>query len=36
MLANLAKLPTKRIEALRAVLRGDALAPSGDNGFEIR
>ena len=35
-LANLSKLPIERIETLRAALRGDPLAPVGDNGFEIR
>ncbi|WP_428483124.1 IS1634 family transposase [Rhodopila sp.] len=35
-LANLSKLPVERIETLRAALRGDPLAPVGDNGFEIR
>ncbi|MBV8852295.1 MAG: IS1634 family transposase [Sinobacteraceae bacterium] len=35
-LANLSKLPVERIETLRAALRGDPLAPIGDNGFEIR
>jgi hypothetical protein len=35
-LANLSKLPVDRIEALRAALRGDALVPSGGNGFAIR
>jgi hypothetical protein len=34
-LANLSKLPVERIETLRAALRGDPLAPIGDNGFEI-
>jgi hypothetical protein len=35
-LANLSKLPVERIETLRAALRGDPLAPVGDNGFEIQ
>jgi hypothetical protein len=35
-LANLSKLPVERIETLRAALRGDPLAPIGENGFEIR
>jgi hypothetical protein len=35
-LANLSKLPPERIDTLRAALRGDPLAPIGDNGFEIR
>jgi hypothetical protein len=35
-LANLSKLPVERIDTLRAALRGDPLAPIGDNGFEIR
>ncbi len=35
-LANLSKLPAERIDTLRAALRGDPLAPVGDNGFEIR
>jgi hypothetical protein len=35
-LANLSKLPIERIETLRAALRGDPLAPIGENGFEIR
>ncbi len=35
-LANLSKLPIERIETLRAVLRGDPLAPIGEQGFEIR
>jgi hypothetical protein len=35
-LANLSKLPIERIETLRAALRGDPLAPIGNEGFEIR
>jgi len=35
-LANLSKLPVERIDTLRAALRGDPLAPVGENGFEIR
>jgi hypothetical protein len=35
-LANLSKLPVERIDTLRAALRGDPLAPIGENGFEIR
>jgi hypothetical protein len=35
-LANLSKLPIERIDTLRAALRGDPLAPIGENGFEIR
>ena len=34
-LANLSHWPSERIELFRAVLRGDKLAPVGDNGFEI-
>jgi hypothetical protein len=35
-LANLSDWPSQRIELFRAMLRGDKLAPVGDNGFEIR
>ena len=35
-LVNLSKLPIERIETLRAALRGDPLAPIGNEGFEIR
>jgi hypothetical protein len=35
-LANLSDWPSERIELFRALLRGDKLAPVGDNGFEIR
>jgi Transposase DDE domain len=35
-LANLSDWPSERIELFRAVLRGDKLAPVGDDGFEIR
>jgi hypothetical protein len=35
-LANLSDWPSERIELFRAMLRGDKLAPVGDNGFEIR
>jgi hypothetical protein len=34
-LANLSDWPSERIEAFRAVLRGDKLAPIGSDGFEI-
>jgi hypothetical protein len=35
-LANLSKLPIEQIQTIRAALRGDPLAPIGDNGFEIQ
>lgn len=35
-LANLSRLPSDRIELLRAVLRGDNLVPAGEGGFQIR
>jgi Transposase DDE domain len=35
-LANLSDWPSERIELFRAMLRGDKLAPVGDNSFEIR
>jgi hypothetical protein len=35
-LANLSDWPAEKIQALRAVLRGDRLVPAGEGGFEIR
>jgi hypothetical protein len=35
-LANLSDWPAEKVQALRAVLRGDGLVPAGEGGFEIR
>ncbi len=35
-LANLSDWPAEKVQSLRAVLRGDRLAPVGEGGFEIR
>jgi hypothetical protein len=35
-LANLSDWPAQKVQALRAVLRGDGLVPAGEGGFEIR
>ncbi len=35
-LANLSNWPAEKVQSLRAVLRGDRLAPVGEGGFEIR
>jgi hypothetical protein len=34
-LANLSNWPAEKLQALRAVLRGDRLLPAGEGGFEI-
>ena len=35
-LANLSGWPAEKVQALRAVLRGDRLLPASEGGFEIR